>query len=431
MHVHANSAFPSKSQIAIEYCYRFREDNPAANVFWVHATSLAQLDQSFRRIARKLSLPAWDDLSPDAFQIVSDWLNDEDHGRWLMVLDSADDIDLFFRKSAEGPMRTQHPGISRSVPRSPLGSIVVTTRDERLAESLTDRHKPIDVSPMSSSEAEELPCLKLHDEYFNDSTTLVELVDALGNLPLAISQAATLMTENSMDVSENLEAFRQDAVEFLSKDLGDHRRPSEVDNALLPTWRMPFRQISEKPPGAAQILSLMSVLDRNAIPKGLLVEDNERAIDFTRALGTLQAFSLIIAEKNGTFALHRLVQLSMQKFLQDEGTDTHWQEKALNAMTKHFPPGDFDNWKTCESLSSHAQIVIAYDFGSDDCLLQRATIQENLARFDGRKSRYALAQQRYEEVISTRTRILGLEHPDTLQSICHLGEILYTESKYP
>ena len=52
----AESSSSSKSQLAIEYCYRFREQNPGANVLWVHAASLAQLDQGYREIARKLSL---------------------------------------------------------------------------------------------------------------------------------------------------------------------------------------------------------------------------------------------------------------------------------------------------------------------------------------------------------------------------------------
>ena len=352
-----------------------------------------------------------------------------------MVLDSADDIDLFFPTTAKGPMKSHHPGIAQFVPRSPLGSIVVTTRDRRVAERLANRNKnnePINVSPMSDSEAEELLRSKLADELLSDSVAVVELVSALGNLPLAISQAAAFMTENDMGVSDYLAAFREDEAQVLSVDLWDSRRPSENGSSLLRTWQLSFKQIRAKQLRAAEILSLMSVLDRNAIPKSLLVDERESAteFEFNRALGTLKAFSLITAEKDGKFGLHRLVQLSMRKYLEEEGTDTYWQEKSLTAMVKHYPPGDFNNWKTCEAFSSHAQIVIDYKFESDECLLQRATVQHNLARFDGQQSRYSLAHQRYEEVISTRKRLLGAEHLDTLQSIFHLGEILYKESKY-
>ena len=352
-----------------------------------------------------------------------------------MVLDSADDIDLFFPTTAKGPMKTHHPGIAQFVPRSPLGSIVVTTRDRRVAERLANRNKtnePINVLPMSGSESEKLLRSKLSDELSSDPAVIVQLVSALGNLPLAISQAAAFVAENDMDASGYLAAFREDEAQVLSVDLWDSRRPSENGSSLLRTWQLSFQQIRNKEPRAAEILSLMSVLDRNAIPKSLLVDENESAteFEFNRALGTLKAFSLIIAEKDGKFGLHRLVQLSMRKHLEDESTDTYWQEKSLTAMVKHYPPGDFNNWKTCEALSSHAQIVIDYKLESEKCLLQRATVQHNLARFDVQQSRYSLAHQRYEEVISTRKRVLGSEHSETLRSVFHLGETLYKESMY-
>ncbi|KAL6714710.1 hypothetical protein ACLMJK_008135 [Lecanora helva] len=396
-----------KSQIAIEYCYRYHEKNPAANVFWVHASTLPQIDQSYRQIARKLSLPDWDDLSPNTFQILCDWLSDPEHGPWLMVLDSADDIDLFFQKPSKGAKPAQQSQISQFIPRSSVGSIIITTRDRRVAERLADRQKPIAVSPMSNAEAEELLRSKLAQELRPEAAPLVELVDTLGSLPLAISQAAAFMTENSMEAGDYLDAFKSDAAEFLSEDLGDHRRHPDSENSILTTWKLSFEQIAQKQPRAAEILSLMSVLDRNSISKSLLIRDGERSLDFTLALGTLQAFSLIMPEKDGKFALHRLVQLSTQRWLENEGTETQWQEKALMALVKHFPPGDFDNWRTCEALSPHAQIVIGYDF------------------------KYVLAHNRYREVIPIRKNFLGSEDVQTLQSICYFGEVLFRESKYP
>jgi hypothetical protein len=41
----------------------------------------------------------------------------------------------------------------------------------------------------------------------------------------------------------------------------------------------------------------MAVLDRQGVPKDLLMEENERKTDFMTAIGTLQAFSLISAVK--------------------------------------------------------------------------------------------------------------------------------------
>ena len=78
-----------------------------------------------------------------------------------MILDSADDIDLFFHKPAKGTRELKQSQLSQFVPRSSVGSIIITTRDRRVAERLTDRLKPITVSPMSNVEAEELLRSKL------------------------------------------------------------------------------------------------------------------------------------------------------------------------------------------------------------------------------------------------------------------------------
>jgi hypothetical protein len=60
----------------------------------------------------------------------------------------------------------------------------------------------------------------------------------------------------------------------------------------------------------------MAVLDRQGIPKTILQRDGKRGTEFTTALGTLQAFSLIATKKGGEgFEIHRLVQVSTQRWL--------------------------------------------------------------------------------------------------------------------
>lgn len=149
-----------KSQIAIEYCYRLHARNPTSNVFWVHAASLGQFDRSYKNIARKLSLPGWDDLDRNVHQIVFDWLSDAEHGSWLMVLDSADDLDLFFKKPLGNSHEIVPPQLSLFVPRSSLGTVIITTRDKRLAERLADRRPPIQVSTMSNLGGGELATIQ-------------------------------------------------------------------------------------------------------------------------------------------------------------------------------------------------------------------------------------------------------------------------------
>ena len=165
-----------------------------------------------------------------------------------------------------------------------------------------------------------------------------KLLNDLEYLPLAITQATAFISENGITLTEYLEALRtddSDMKDLLSEDLEDPRRDWETKNSVIRTWKLSFDQITKQKPRAAEILSLMAVLDRRGIPKTLLRRSDERGIEFTTALGTLQAFSLITSEKGGAILeMHRLVQLSTQKWLELQGGITRWQEEALRILSE-------------------------------------------------------------------------------------------------
>jgi hypothetical protein len=50
--------------------------------------------------------------------------------------------------------------------------------------------------------------------------------------------------------------------------------------------------------------------------------------------------------------------------------------------------------------------------------------------YDGRQGRYNLAYERGLEVLSTREKLLGPEHSDTLLSMNNLASVLHVQGKY-
>jgi hypothetical protein len=86
----------SKSQIVIEYSYAWKEQHPTAHVIWIHASTREKLEQAYRAIARELRLPGCEDPSIDTLSLVVQWLSKEDVDPWLLILDNADDIEMFF-----------------------------------------------------------------------------------------------------------------------------------------------------------------------------------------------------------------------------------------------------------------------------------------------------------------------------------------------
>jgi transcriptional regulator with XRE-family HTH domain len=80
-----------KSQIAIEYAYRYRQDYQA--VLWVRADSTEALNSSYADLARLLNLPLKDTQKQEIIvQAVKTWLHT--HQKWLLILDNADEPDL-------------------------------------------------------------------------------------------------------------------------------------------------------------------------------------------------------------------------------------------------------------------------------------------------------------------------------------------------
>jgi hypothetical protein len=89
-----------KSQIAIEYSYGFRDQYPKTWVFWVHASNAARFQQSYNEIANRLELPGREQPDVNVLRLVYAWLCNEASGRWLMILDNADDAGVLFEQES-------------------------------------------------------------------------------------------------------------------------------------------------------------------------------------------------------------------------------------------------------------------------------------------------------------------------------------------
>jgi hypothetical protein len=226
-----------KSQIAIEAGYRYKENGPG-HVFWIHASTIQRFDQGYRDIARRfLPLPEAKDGDSHVLQSVRDWLCE--HGPWLLILDNADDLELFF------PATEQSKALINYLPHSPNGRILITSRDRRVGERLAGRENCITVLPPDQDEAEELLQSKIAPETW-DIYAGNSLVQVLERLPLAITQAAAFISENSLTLDEYLKAFLVDDLEvvaLLSEDSGDVRRDFRNGNSVMRTWKLSFDQV--------------------------------------------------------------------------------------------------------------------------------------------------------------------------------------------
>jgi tetratricopeptide (TPR) repeat protein len=426
-----NNLLCRKSQIAIEYCYRYREIHPEAHVFWVHASTPARFTVAYQRIGEELALPDVNNPDVDTIELVQKWLSNDANGPWLLALDSADDIEIIFGSTeAEQQLRA----LFSYLPQSSNGSIVVTTRDKRVGQRLAPLEKPITILPFEMKDAKHLLQKTLHEDEL-DQEHSTALLEALEFLPMAITQAAAFIRENGISLSEYLGLLRasdEEAKNLLAETYHDPGRDQESQNSVFQTWKISFDCIKKQKPRAADILALMAVLDRQAIPKILLCKDNESEIGFATAMGTLKAFSLVTEEEaKGTFGMHRLIQLSTQKWLDLEGVLGKWQKKAVDVVSGLCTEDDvfIGDWKIWGSISPHAQVVLSFEFQSEPFLLERAIILHRLAIHELEEGYIVNADARAQEALATIQK-LEIQHPKKLAIAKTVASVLSSQGKF-
>ncbi|KAF3399052.1 hypothetical protein DPV78_006687 [Talaromyces pinophilus] len=332
-----------KTQIAIEYTYRVRESTPGTWVFWIHASNAACLEQGFQHIAKVAEIPARDDPKINIAQLAYQWLCDPRNGRWLMVLDNADDDSIFF----EGNTSNERGPLVSFLPQAAHGSILITSRNGIAARNLVGSEgNVIAVQPMN--EEESLALLRSRIPGPQSGEDEKALVQALEYIPLAITQAGSYIANRSprvtvsrylqlLHVSESNQTFLLQHEE--AKDL---RRDPSIRHAIITTWQLSFEQIRHDQPAAMDLLALMSMFDRQEIPESL-VRANGDWLQFEDVVRPLIGYSLVRVEiETASFAMHRLVQLSVRRWLDIHLELARWQKKSRAIMARTFPNGQGD-----------------------------------------------------------------------------------------
>ncbi len=110
-----------KTQIALEAAYRVREKYSDCSVFWVPAVDTASFENAYREIGRQLKIRGTDDDRADVKSLVKATLNHDFTGRWLMIVDNADDVELLFSQETYGDM-PNGLSLGRCLPSNPNGS---------------------------------------------------------------------------------------------------------------------------------------------------------------------------------------------------------------------------------------------------------------------------------------------------------------------
>jgi hypothetical protein len=88
-----------KTQIALEAAFRIQKASPDRSVFWISATSTASFEKGFHDIGRALQVPGINKDKADVKSLVKTFLSQESAGRWLLIIDNADDMEMLYSRA--------------------------------------------------------------------------------------------------------------------------------------------------------------------------------------------------------------------------------------------------------------------------------------------------------------------------------------------
>lgn len=189
-------------------------------------------------------------------------------GHFLLVLDNADNLDKFIGAA---------PGTKSLIPFLPgKGDILITTRDPRFLGELVPADQGKRVKTLESGEAHKLlfqsiPTHLIHSTQQHD---IEDLLDQLGDLPLAICQAAANIRELQIDLPRYLGAYtdQKNRMEVMQVPFLDHATDDERNHlqSINITWRLSFTYLRENHPLSAVALQIMSLLNWSGFPTKLL-----------------------------------------------------------------------------------------------------------------------------------------------------------------
>jgi tetratricopeptide (TPR) repeat protein len=316
-----------KTQLVTEYVYQNADKYDL--VWWIAAEETAQVLTSLNQLAGRLNLPVSDNRQKAADLVFAELARTD--RAWLLVYDNA---------VAPDELRMLLP--------PPGGHVVITTRDRKWEK--VGRSIEVDVFERHES-------VRLLRNHARDGNLRIgpgeaeELAEKLGDLPLALEQAAAWCLATAMPVREYI-----DLLDGHLTDLMSEGRPSDYPLTVVAFVSLALGRLrasaDDLERAAAQLLGLFAFLGGEPVQHSLLRKGRNSAlpgplrpklgqsIAIDQMVGKLSDIGLAKVDPGRRVQVHRLVQLVIREtFDEDERRRTQEQVQDLLATAN---PGDPD-----------------------------------------------------------------------------------------
>jgi len=320
----------------MEYCKRRRTQKI---VFWIDANTAVKLNEGLRAL--------------DFFTSKLPRHSGARHRSCLIVLNDVVDPQAISESDLFSPRHES------SLYKSLEISILITCQDRKIAHQLTSIRATISVGPLEEAAAIGLLHHSLDSQHqpTHESATLVH---KLACSPLAISAVASYISIGTTTIHECVTAIEQEQQlpKLLDLDLKDwaSRNPHK------PSLRSLFStNIATLPPESMELLSLLSVLDGDAIPMSLLCMDSMELFLVLKPLIDLH----FATSHDNSIHIHRLIQTCTRELLIQRASLHVFTEKGFQLVLAALSVESDQITTKCPSLVKNAFTLLSYHRGED------------------------------------------------------------------
>ncbi|ETA04003.1 TPR repeat-containing protein [Frankia sp. CcI6] len=326
-----------KTSLAVEYVHRHASDFDA--VWWVEAEQSDTVAEQIGAFGEALGLPVGVEPAGVFGELRRrGW-------RWLLVFDNAEQI------GAVAPFR----------PSDGRGRVVVTSRRAgwRAVGAV------VEVPTLSRSESVTLLSGRVPRV---DAVTADRIAELLGDLALAVEQAAAFCEQTGTPAGEFAELLEERLEEVV--ELGEVAERARVTVATL--WEVSVTRLAVEMPAAVELLELLGFCGPEVLPLDLfagrseLLGDGSLAVAvadrlaWTRVVGALVGYGLASRDVDAV-SVHRLVQATTRRRTSDDRRPVVLA--TLLRLLRADLPGDIvrspQNWPRWRELLLHVRTVVS------------------------------------------------------------------------
>ncbi|KAI0388617.1 hypothetical protein F5Y17DRAFT_191065, partial [Xylariaceae sp. FL0594] len=318
------------------------------------------------------------------------------------------------------------------IPQSELGTIIFTTADSNTAETLASPDI-VELQEMTPRAAQRMLEKHLDNPALaNEQAETTILLKELSYLPLAIVQAAAYLSINKKTtMKEYLELLyeqKKEVMELSDEESGVQLQHRNISYPVAATCLASFKQVRDNDPLATDCLFFTACIDRKDIPLDLL--PTVSSLETKNSVETLKNYALITKlPAESAVDIHRLIHLAIRKWLQAQKLLDKWTQTTITRLVKKFPNYDHGNRSKWRRFLPHAKYALANSLsGQED--EARINLAEKCALTLVTDGRYNEAEELFVQVMETRKRVLGAEHPDTLASMANLASTYSNQGRW-